>query len=747
MPARAASSQHRIRFAWSVAVSGLPAGSNSLTSPIASPDWSATTRAHTGRDITLAIIACCLAVAGCGVRYVDFAPELEPDASHSNGSGDAIPDLLSLRITPSSSDVTYDGKSFDHPPVFHAIGTFPSGVRDVTSQVSWSLARPELGSIDGGHFASAAVGGKAEIRAQAGDKEALAELRVRLEITVRRDVDSAIVDAFERAMSETDSSSAQLVYPVTDAVFPSNFADLRYQWRAPAEFDRFELRLDSTYTSLRYYTRKRDWLDDIETSRYFAPSSAGETVQIRVTALESANPNVVSRSQTVHVQVRDEPLQGSIYYWSSTARGIKRGDLSTATAYRVAPSGANTTATSCIGCHVVSRDGTHLAAADETEKLALFTLPDLNTVTWEAPAPPAGMPPPPPPAMPMPMPMPMPTAPGKAAMPKLPMPPMAAMPKPAYGWGSFNPDSTQLAYAAKGKLHIFDTQRGMELPKVMLPPDVSVTHPDWAPDGRSIAVTHAMGKQPKGNKLVRGSNIAVMLVREDGSLGPPEPVVWSMGPDDTLSFPAFSPDGRWIAYTRTTGDSKDNPDAELYVVAADRSGQPIRLGRANQRSDFDTTSEGAANTMPAWVPGTSAEVGFLAFSSTRDYANVTIDARRDQLWLTAIDFRALESAQDPSTPPVWLPMQDPFENNHRAFWTTSNAECAPRELCNDRDDDCDGEVDESCCTPEPEEICGDDVDNDCDGTTNEGCLCSDVDVCDNNVDDDCDQNVDEYCKP
>jgi len=82
-------------------------------------------------------------------------------------------------------------------------------------------------------------------------------------------------------------------------------------------------------------------------------------------------------------------------------------------------------------------------------------------------------------------------------------------------------------------------------------------------------------------------------------------------------------------------------------------------------------------------------------------------------------------------------------------------ECGPdpAEVCNERDDDCDGEIDEgvrnSCgaCGPEPEEVCNN-VDDDCDGQVDEGNACHPPgcvfhqEICDNR-DNDCDESTDE----
>jgi hypothetical protein len=465
-----------------------------------------------------------------------------------------------------------------------------------------------------------------------------------------------------------------------------------------------ELRVRSPESEVRLYTHAAEALLPDARWRALLRESTGHALTIELRAL-FASTNEVYLAAPLQIEVRGPVPAGALYFWSTTAQGVLRARVDEAAAVFVAPRAPapDGAAPKCGGCHAVARDGRRLLLGRGTPaRLATYSLPDVAEM--------------------------------------LPVTDTSAS---AYGWGAFDPTASRIAVSSAGVLRVLDADTGQALAKAELGAGVGVSHPDWSPDGRYIALTLLPDDAVADDENVTGTSIARIRVALDGSLAAPELLVAAMGKDDTLSFPTYSPDGAWLAFERAKGASKEAKEASLWLVAAD-GGEAIELKRAA------TTSKGkphAIDTMPTWMPGERADTPWLLFSSTRDYGNHMLAEAQDQLFVSAIDTGLAARGEDPSKPALWLPSQELGSSNHRALFGADVAACvASLERCDGRDQDCDGKVDEDCCTS-VEERCGDGVDNDCDGSSDEGCGCLFKELCDDGVDDDCDGKVDEDCEP
>lgn len=108
----------------------------------------------------------------------------------------------------------------------------------------------------------------------------------------------------------------------------------------------------------------------------------------------------------------------------------------------------------------------------------------------------------------------------------------------------------------------------------------------WAPDGTRVAVSVAVDPGTEGGEF------RIYVVSADGS----EPRRLTEGVSDR--FPAWSPDGSRIVFTRDLSDGEQ----ELFVIQADGTGE-VQL-----------TDTNGANLQPTWSPDGAR----IAFTSTRD---------------------------------------------------------------------------------------------------------------------------------
>lgn len=525
-----------------------------------------------------------------------------------------------------------------------------------------------------------------------------------------------------------------IVYPSHETMFPINVSHIRHEWAAGGN-DLFRLTFKGENTTVTVYTADSNWSPSDEQWDWIAESNRGKAVEFSVAGLLTSDPKNAWSSAAITELFSDAAVDGAIYYWSTSTKGVMRALVSDPVPQKFYTDPTAADSATCVACHTLSRDGKRLAVGYDDETLRVVSVPDRNVLipsSASGGATGAG---------------------GAAAMPGM-MPPgnMPGMMKPdpakpggmagkggiPAAWSTFSPDGKLILIAKSGVLTLLDAETGQTVGDnggiVPLPSGVIATHPDWNAKGDMVAIT--LGSKD-GNKDVEGGSIA-LLPYDAGKWGEPMMLVQNAGGDDNDFFPMWSPDSQYIAFVNAKGKSNNATSAALRLVHV-ADGKVQELVRLNQRVNNQDGVTGIGNSMPTWAPSTNPGIFWLAFSSLRAYGTLRAqDPKSDQIWIAAIDPRQ----SDASYAGFWAPFQSLDEGNHRAFWTHSaeDTQCKCVDVCgDDLDNDCNGTADEATCSVcGPSEICGDGIDNNCDCVV-DNC---DVEDCTNGVDDDGDDLVD-----
>lgn len=167
---------------------------------------------------------------------------------------------------------------------------------------------------------------------------------------------------------------------------------------------------------------------------------------------------------------------------------------------------------------------------------------------------------------------------------------------------TFSPDGKYMAVSVEDQdIFVMEVETGILVPLAgASEPDIIETMPAWSPDGRTIAFVRTTSIDNLNSAQINAPSDIYTVPAEGGT---PLPLVGASG-DGFNYYPAYSPDGRWLAFTRHVTGNRSYADdaADIYLVPAE-GGEPIFL-RAN--SDM-------ADSWSSWSPDSR----WLGFGSNR----------------------------------------------------------------------------------------------------------------------------------
>lgn len=528
------------------------------------------------------------------------------------------PDIhtVALRVEPDTLNLQTGPGGID-PVQFEAWASFDNDEEVLLEAAEWSLSNRSTGTIDAsGLFQpSDQNGGITWVTARFDGFEATAEVSlIYQQSLIEGDVD-------QRLFANPDVSHPGLwTYPADGVNLPRNTPSIEFQW-ADVGAAAARLHFRSAVTDLTVYTTGLSWTASSELWPQIVASNAGGTVQVELSlAVPVADTDTgtgtgtgapayeVWVDQVRRIEVNRLDAQGSIFYWSTSTSGIMEIPYGGTASEYLTPA----TTGHCVGCHTVSNGRIAFTYDGGNGSLGVKNLEDGTDIV-------------------------------------------------SYGGGygnfkTFSPDGNYLLSTLNGALQVFDANSGALLHDVPMP--TLLSHVDWSPDGYSVVATAIPDAANYGcDWCFTQGNIVLFDHYGDGTFSEPR-TLYDAPEGYNAYYPAFSPDGEWIAFNLSTEDSYDDASAELYVMPRE-GGTPILLSAANQGA-------GLTNSLPRWGPLPDDDVLWLAFSSKRIYGNKT--SGNPQLWVAAFDPARARSGEDPSWSAFWLPGQDFSQNNHIPYW-------------------------------------------------------------------------------
>jgi Tol biopolymer transport system component len=249
----------------------------------------------------------------------------------------------------------------------------------------------------------------------------------------------------------------------------------------------------------------------------------------------------------------EEDILGGIYYWNAGAGATMRYEFGVsgqkAETFMNAPkAGAST----CVGCHVLSRDGEKISLGLDIPSPSPYKVFDVATKT------------------------------------------QVFAQGTTFGGGanffSFSPDKKQIMVSNGITMSLRDALTGNAIQETVGPGAM----PDWSPDGSSIVYAQAKTSPPCIGGICGSPGVSEASLRVLKNTGG----TWTaasalvIANNDNNYYPSYSPDGQWVVFNRASvgttasGDAKssyDALDATPWVVSSAGGVPPIALKRATSQ--------------------------------------------------------------------------------------------------------------------------------------------------------------------
>ncbi len=179
-----------------------------------------------------------------------------------------------------------------------------------------------------------------------------------------------------------------------------------------------------------------------------------------------------------------------------------------------------------------------------------------------------------------------------------------SMPPVTASYVSWSPDGSRLALSYNdADIYILDVASGDLLPlSGASDPNIVETMPAWSPDGNTIAFVRTRQTAPPPDTAEIDEPCDIYTIPASGGLSLPLP---GASGDGFNYYPSYSPDGKWLAFTRHIDgqDTYADDAADIYIIPALGAQKSIRLSINSEQADSWST----------WSPDSK----WLGFSSNR----------------------------------------------------------------------------------------------------------------------------------